>query len=227
MPTCLTRVFLASELTRCMAIAPPIAARAVSRLKPHTRVTHARHGSTNRCAGVSRRRARGNLSTRFARKKVRIERHNRRPARALRSCADTRGAGAPAELRTWRAHKGPPAAQPLSVRSKPTAGADLRNSASRSPDKLSHPGWASVQILRNRRTQWADQVALPPWDSCGCSLLQARCALCLSASRHAAGLRVCCVALPANANCLDLRSAPAEVPLLDAPQHGLSRERTL
>ena len=72
--------------------------------------------------------------------------------------------GAPAEERMWRAPQGPPAPQPPTVERTPVAGAIFRNSASRPPDNLTHPGWATVQNLRNRLTQWADQVALPPWD---------------------------------------------------------------
>ena len=75
---------------------------------------------------------------------------------------------------------GPPKARPhrspQQVATTPVAGAYFRNSASRSPDNMPHPGWASVQISRNRRTQWADQVALPPratsgrssWDNAAC-----------------------------------------------------------
>ena len=72
MPTCLTRVYLASQLSRCAAIAAPTDARAVSHVKPHRRVTQGRQVRTNCQAGISRARARKNLSTRFFRK-VRVE----------------------------------------------------------------------------------------------------------------------------------------------------------
>ncbi len=238
MLTCLTRVFLASQLTRCVAIAPPTAARAVSRVKPRTRATHARHARTNCRVAVSRRCACENLSRRFVRKDAAVRRNrddpsvrqmrieqrkwrprpmpnlgarrcprpehrapNTRPTRRSRSTpshccststgegelhcrrthpnacaeqADIRGAGAPAEVRMWRAPIGPPAPQPPPVETTPPAGANFRNSASVSPDKVSHPGWDTVQILRNQVLQCAEQVALPPWDFCVCSLLQSR-----------------------------------------------------
>ncbi len=63
-------------------------------------------------------------------------------------CADKFGAGAPAEMRTWRAHKGPPASQPPSVGKTPVAGANLRNSASRLPDTLFPPEGGSPYKIR-------------------------------------------------------------------------------
>ncbi len=86
------------------------------------------------------------------------------------SSADAHGAGAPAEVRTWRAPQRPARTEAPAAETTPFAGAFFRNSASRSPDKLSHPGWASVQKIEQLNLQWADQVALPPRDSCGSSL---------------------------------------------------------
>ncbi len=56
--------------------------------------------------------------------------------------------------------KGPPAPQPLSVGKTPVAGAFFRNSASRSPDKLSHPGWLMIIHISLPRSGRCDL----PWE---------------------------------------------------------------
>ncbi len=94
-------------------------------------------------------------------------------ARASRSCTDNFGAGAPAEMRTWRALQGPPASKPLPVGFNPVAGAISATQHRGRPTLCTLPRVGLRTKIAQLNLHWADHRAHPPWACCGYGVAKA------------------------------------------------------